>query len=99
MTRSRRAEAPPICRTIHFAGQVQGVGFRYTTYHVAQRFQVGGYVRNLRDGRVELVAEGPGDQVNDFISAVQQELGGYVSNAQTADQPATGDYPRFDIRF
>jgi acylphosphatase len=99
MGRSGKDETAPICRTVYFTGRVQGVGFRYTAYHLAQRFQVGGYVRNLRDGRVELVAEGPRDQVDGFVSAVQHELGAYVSNAQTADQPASGDYPRFDIRF
>ena len=43
---------------MYFSGHVQGVGFRYTTRSVASRFAVTGYVRNLPDGRVELVAEG-----------------------------------------
>ena len=45
-------------RRVLFSGRVQGVGFRYTTEAVASRFQVTGWVRNVRDGRVELVAEG-----------------------------------------
>ena len=47
-----------IRRTSHFSGHVQGVGFRYTVADVAEDFDVRGYVRNLPDGRVELVAEG-----------------------------------------
>ena len=43
---------------ILYEGRVQGVGFRYTTKSVANGFEVTGTVRNLTDGRVELVAEG-----------------------------------------
>ena len=47
-----------VCKRVLFQGHVQGVGFRYATHGLAQRFAVAGYVRNLADGRVELVAEG-----------------------------------------
>ena len=47
-----------IRRTSHFSGHVQGVGFRYTVQDLAADFDVRGYVRNLPDGRVELVVEG-----------------------------------------
>jgi acylphosphatase len=60
--------------TAHFSGNVQGVGFRYTTIHVAQRFDVTGYVRNLHDGRVELVAEGNETEVKQFLAAVQDAM-------------------------
>ena len=43
---------------IFYSGHVQGVGFRYTVKSVAAGFEVNGTVRNLPDGRVELVAEG-----------------------------------------
>ena len=43
---------------IHYSGRVQGVGFRYQTHRVAAGFEVTGTVRNLPNGRVELVAEG-----------------------------------------
>ena len=49
------------------AGRVQGVAFRWETLQAAQRFQVFGWVRNLPDGRVEAVIEGPRQQVNDLI--------------------------------
>ena len=51
-------------------GRVQGVGFRYQTEHVARSFDVTGYVRNLADGRVELMAEGDRDEVCRFLAAV-----------------------------
>ena len=41
-------------------GRVQGVGFRYYVMQAAQDYHLTGWVRNLYDGRVEVVAEGPG---------------------------------------
>jgi len=44
-------------------GMVQGVGFRLFTWHLASRLGVSGWVRNLPDGRVEVVSEGTPDQL------------------------------------
>jgi acylphosphatase len=49
------------------SGRVQGVAFRWETQRASQRHDVTGWVRNLPDGRVEAVIEGPRDQVNDLI--------------------------------
>ena len=45
-------------RRIYYSGRVQGVGFRFSTQRLASGFAVAGSVKNLRDGRVEVVAEG-----------------------------------------
>src|SRR5262245_51276190 len=49
-------------RTVYYTGHVQGVGFRYTARAAAQSCDVVGFVRNLDDGRVQIVAEGGGQQ-------------------------------------
>ncbi len=54
----------------YFSGHVQGVGFRYTTVHMASKFNIAGYVRNLDDGRVEIVAEGEVKELNEFIEKI-----------------------------
>ena len=54
-----------------YAGHVQGVGFRYTVRQVASGFEVTGLVRNLLDGRVELVAEGDRDELESFRAAIR----------------------------
>jgi len=54
-----------------YAGRVQGVGFRYTVRQVASGFEVTGLVRNLLDGRVELVAEGDRDELEAFRAAIR----------------------------
>jgi acylphosphatase len=55
-----------IARRFLINGEVQGVGFRYFAQRSAARHQVRGYVKNLADGRVEVLAEGPAKSVGEF---------------------------------
>ena len=86
-------------REVHYQGMVQGVGFRYTTRHIAARFTVTGYVRNLPDGRVLLVAEGQPEELDRFLASVAQVLGRYVDQTRQTVHPATGEFAGFDIRL
>jgi len=56
----------PIALKFLVGGEVQGVGYRFFAQRAAARHQVTGYVKNLKDGRVEVVAEGPAQQVEAF---------------------------------
>jgi acylphosphatase len=86
-------------RRVNFSGRVQGVGFRYTCQSLARGFEVAGYVRNLPDGRVELLAEGEIRELEAFLSAIQLEMHSYIRSAETEVEPA-GDPPLvgFSIR-
>jgi acylphosphatase len=86
-----------LCKRVLFAGHVQGVGFRYTTHSLAQRFDVTGYVKNLPDGRVELVAEGAAAEVERFIGAVARQLAEHILTREESDETPRG-LPRFDIQ-
>ena len=86
-----------VCRHVRYTGRVQGVGFRYTVQRLAGRYPVGGYVRNLPDGCVELVAEGPPDEVASFLAAVDQSMAGYIERSDVHDETPTG-YQGFRIR-
>ncbi len=86
-------------RLIHFSGNVQGVGFRYTTCRIARHFDVTGFVKNLPDGRVKVVAEGDDRELDAFVSAIQSEMGGQIRETTSQDAPATGRYVRFDIAY
>ena len=57
---------------VFYEGHVQGVGFRFTVRHIAKGFDVTGWVRNLRDGRVELQVTGDEDEVRAFLDQVAQ---------------------------
>lgn len=82
---------------MHFSGRVQGVGFRYTTASVAESFAVTGTVRNLPDGRVELIAEGAADVIDRFIAAVQEAMAGYIDKTESADSSPTDRFDGFHI--
>ena len=88
-----------IRKTVHFSGTVQGIGFRYTAHRLARGFAVTGYVRNLPDARVELVAEGEPEQVARLLDAVQQAMHGHIRDTVCSEAPATGAYHGFEIIF
>jgi acylphosphatase len=87
-------------RLVSYAGRVQNVGFRMTARRVARGFSVSGYVRNLPDGRVELVAEGEARVVDAFLAAVRSAMGDLI-RSETADLLPPGEPPfkEFSIRF
>ena len=70
--------------TVHYSGRVQGVGFRYTTLHLAREYDVSGYVQNLPDGRVCVEVEGEGQEVDAFLAAIEEEMHGLVRNVERA---------------
>ncbi len=83
---------------IFYTGNVQGVGFRYTVKSVAAGYEVTGYVRNLPDGRVELVAEGSKEELEAFRQGIRDSgLDHFVRQEQAAWSEATGDYRGFEI--
>ncbi len=82
---------------IIFRGRVQGVGFRYSTYRIAGRYDVTGFVRNLPDGTVEMLAQGPTDEVDRCIEDVQDSFSGYIRDAQIQTTAYHPQYHDFDI--
>ena len=86
-------------REVYYRGRVQGVGFRYTTQRIASRLAVTGYVKNLPDGRVLLVAEGQPDELDRLAATVRVELGHYIADVGQSVGPASGQFSGFDVRF
>jgi acylphosphatase len=84
--------------TVYFAGHVQGVGFRYTAHSIARRYQVTGYVHNLPDGRVELVAEGEPREVDAFFGEVRERFFNHIRDERSDEGPATGEFDSFEIQ-
>ncbi len=82
---------------VHFKGMVQGVGFRYTTQRLAQKFVVTGYVRNLDNGHVEVVAEGSEEELKNFLRAIEGQMAGYIRDRDVSWSEAAGKYKHFSI--
>ncbi len=81
-----------------YTGRVQGVGFRYTAVQVAEGYTVSGHVRNLRDGSVELVAEGEPAEVAAFLQALAARMAGNIKNAAVTDEAPQG-LQGFQVRY
>ncbi len=80
--------------TITFTGNVQGVGFRYTTQSIARRFAVSGWVRNEPDGSVKCIVEGEQAELDRFIAAIQQAMNGHIQNTGIQISDGTGEFSR-----
>ncbi len=91
--------ATPVRRTVYFTGCVQGVGFRYTAESIAARFAVTGFVRNLNDGRVELVAEASEAELDRFQDAVEEALRANIREVSATNTTPTGEFTSFRIAF
>ena len=82
-----------------YAGRVQGVGFRYTVRQLAHGFDVVGFVRNLDDGRVEMIAEGDEDELNRFLKQIgTSDLAVYIRHETVTWEAARGEFRNFLIQ-
>jgi acylphosphatase len=98
----RRTHTSKSCETLPHAyfllWKGAGSGFRYTTKNVALGFEVTGAVRNLPDGRVELIAEAPKDELEAFRQGIRESgLGSFISNEQVTWEESKGEFRGFEI--
>lgn len=82
-----------------FRGMVQGVGFRYSARAIARNHNVAGYVRNLPDGRVEVVVEGEEDELDRYLARLRRQMADYISEVSVTRAEARGEFDAFEVRF
>lgn len=81
-------------------GRVQGVGFRAFVLRKASELGVKGWVRNRRDGRVEVVAEAERTALDKFLVALRRgPSAAMVTQVHPRWQNATGEFRRFDVKY
>jgi len=90
-----------VARRYYVSGDVQGVGFRYFVLQEVQRIgSIRGFVRNLRDGRVEVYAEAEEPRILDFEAVLRKgPRGASVDRLDMIQETVEGRYPDFRITF
>lgn len=88
----------PVGRRVNYRGRVQGVGFRYTTHSIARGFSVIGYVKNLRDGSVELLAVGAPGEIEAFLEEVQAAFDEHITSHSREDAAVSEELTGFEVR-
>ena len=69
-------------KRITFKGRVQGIGFRFTALDIANRYKLTGLVRNLPDGTVEMIVQGPSEDIIDYLRDIKEAFGSYISETK-----------------
>jgi len=88
-----------IAKHVIFKGRVQGVGFRYTTHRMANRYDLTGFVRNLPDGTVEALLQGTTANIQACLDELHDCFGGYLRDVNTTDQPVNPQHHDFRITY
>ncbi len=84
---------------IYVSGIVQGVFFRDSTKQMAQSMGLNGYVRNLYDGRVEIVVEGEKEFIDKLVSWCHIGTpGAVVKSVEIHNESYTGEHEIFEVR-
>ncbi len=92
----------PTKKRVHvfYSGRVQGVGFRATAEETARRFGVVGWVKNLRDSRVELMAEGDASALEQFLDAIRTgPMKNFIRQVEVSWSHASETFDDFEIRY
>ena len=85
---------------VFYSGRVQGVGFRVTAEETAKSFDVVGWVKNLRDGRVELIAEAEEDVLKRFLAVLWSgPMKNFIQQVDLSWGSASDTFDEFEIRY
>ena len=85
---------------IIISGRVQGVGYRYFVLRKAEFLNIKGYVKNLYDGRVKVLAIGDDTAIEEFINELQNgPFMSHVSNIDITNIQLTKKYENFSVKF
>jgi len=86
-------------KKIIFSGRVQGVGFRFTALNVANRYHLTGYVRNLSNGSVEMLLQGPAETIDTCIPDILDSFAGCIRQTDVEAVAADPKLIDFKITF
>jgi len=83
----------------YYTGRVQGIGFRFTAENVAQQMGVNGWVKNLRDGRVEIIAEAQEETLRKFLEKLSKDFAQYIQDVEVEWGAPSENFNGFGVEF
>ena len=88
-----------VAKQVIFAGRVQGVGFRFTVFNIANRCRLTGFVRNAADGSVEMIVQGCEDDIEKCLVDVRKTYDVDILETRIEEVPINPQYEEFKITF
>lgn len=98
-TNTANPVSKPERRTVFFSGNVQGVGFRNTTVQLSSGLELAGTVRNLADGRVELIVEGAPTEIDKLVARLRERFGSNINNVEQSSSAPQGMVPGVRVSY
>ena len=80
-------------------GRVQGVGFRFTVLRIADHYRLTGWVRNVSDGSVQMMAQGPAGDIDGCVRDIKESFAGCIRETKMEEVSANPQYKDFKITF
>ena len=93
-----RAEKKSIRIIVNFRGRVQGVGFRWQVNEIANHYRCTGYVKNLDNGSVQILAEGEVVEVREFLNHVARTLDRFWHEKEEDERVGNAHFQTFHIQ-
>lgn len=87
------------CLEVHFRGRVQGVGFRWSTWKLAENYPLVGYVKNLANGSVEMIVEGEESKVKAFLSDLRDQMSTCIESCEIVESQGFARFEEFAIIY
>ena len=84
---------------VYYSGRVQGVGFRFTAQEIACKLGICGWVKNLGDGKVEIVVEAEEGTLKEFLSEIQKVFARYISDTEIGWRAPENEFSDFRVEF
>lgn len=95
-----RSSGQAKCAHVFYSGRVRGVGFRLTAEEIAHEFGIVGWVRNMRDGRVELMAQGGETALTQFLDALRTgPMRNFIQHVELSWSAPSESFDEFEIRY
>jgi len=84
---------------VFYSGRVQGVGFRFVVLDLAAKSGVCGWISNLLDGRVELLAQGKKDKLEEFLNSIAGYFSSYIHGINLEWSEVTKELEGFEVKY